>query len=134
MATIETVEGIGPASAEKLEQAGIKTTEALLEQGAQPQGRKAIAEKSGLSEKQILNWVNKCDLMRIKGVGEEYSDLLEASGVDSVPELAQRRADNLTKKMEEVNAQKNLCRTTPSETVVEAWVEQAKLMERAVFH
>ena len=134
MATIETVEGIGPASAEKLEQAGIKTTEALLEQGAQPQGRKTIAEKSGLSEKQILDWVNKCDLMRIKGVGEEYSDLLEASGVDSVPELAQRRADNLTKKMEEVNAQKNLCRTTPSETVVEGWVEQAKLMERAVFH
>jgi predicted flap endonuclease-1-like 5' DNA nuclease len=134
MATLETVEGIGPTYAEKLERAGVFNTEELLEQGAKPDGRKAMAEKSGISEKQLLNFINKVDLMRIKGVGEEFSDLLEASGVDSVPELAQRRADNLTKKMEEVNAEKNLCRATPSESVVEGWIEQAKTMERAVFH
>ena len=87
-----------------------------------------------LVEKQILSWVNKCDLMRIKGVGEEYSDLLEASGVDTVVELNTRRADNLTKKMEEVNAQKKLCHATPTEKTVEGWIEQAKTMERAVFY
>lgn len=134
MATIETVEGIGEVYAQKLAEAGIGSTDLLLKEGAKPAGRKALAEKTGISEKLILAWVNKCDLMRIKGVGEEYSDLLEASGVDTVIELATRRADNLTKKMEEVNAEKKLCRSTPAESIVQDWVEQAKSMERAVFY
>ena len=95
MAKLESVEGIGNFYAGKLRTAGIGTTEALLEAGATPAGRKALAEDAGVSEKLILEWVNHVDLFRIKGVAEEYADLLEEAGVDTVPELAQRRPDNL---------------------------------------
>jgi predicted flap endonuclease-1-like 5' DNA nuclease len=95
MAKLTKVEGIGEIYAEKLQEAGIRTTQALLEKGASPQGRREIAEKTDISGTLILRWVNRVDLFRIKGVGEEYSDLLEAAGVDTVPELAQRNPENL---------------------------------------
>ena len=126
---IDEIEGIGPAYASKLQAAGVKTTDDLLEAAAAPAGRKDLAEKTGLSTKQILKWANMADLMRIKGVGEEYSELLEAAGVDTVKELKMRRADNLTVKMAEVNEAKKLVRQTPSQTVVEKWIEQAKTLE-----
>lgn len=134
MANIKDIEGIGPAYGEKLEAAGVKTDSALLKQGASKKGRQELAEKTGISETHILNWVNRADLARIKGIGSEYADLLEASGVDSVPELGQRNAANLHAKMTEVNEEKNLVRSLPSESMVEGWVEQAKGLDRVVTH
>ena len=134
MANIKDIEGIGPAYGEKLEAAGIKTDSGLLEKGASKKGREEIAESTGISEKLILEWVNRADLARIKGIGSEYADLLEASGVDSVPELAQRNAINLHAKMAEVNEEKSLVRALPSENMVEDWVEQAKTLGRVVTH
>lgn len=131
---IEEIEGIGPAYAEKLATADVKTVEALLEAGGKPAGRKALEDKTGVSGALILRWVNMADLFRIKGVGEEYSDLLEAAGVDSVPELAQRNADNLHAKMLEVNEAKKLVRSTPGAKQVADWVDQAKALPRAVHH
>lgn len=131
---IEELEGVGPAYAEKLAAAGVTTVERLLEAGAKPEGRKALEEASGLSGKLILRWVNMADLFRIKGVGEEYADLLEAAGVDTVPELAQRNAANLHAKMAEVNAAKALVRALPGESQVASWVEQAKALPRAVHY
>jgi len=134
MAKIDTIEGIGPALSEKLSAAGIETCEALLEAGASKKGRSDIAEKSGMSEGQILKFVNAADLMRIKGVGGEYAELLECSGVDTVPELAQRNAANLTAKMAEVNEEKKLVRALPAESQVEAWIDQAKSLPRTISH
>ncbi len=134
MANIEDIEGIGPAYAEKLREAGVKTEEALLEQGASKKGREGLAEATGISEKLILGWVNRADLSRIKGIGSEYADLLEAAGVDTVPELATRNAANLTAKMAEVNEAKNLVRALPTEAKVTDWVEQAKGLDRVVTH
>lgn len=134
MANIKDIEGIGPAYGAKLEAAGVQTDNALLEQGASKKGRGEIAEKTGISETMILNWVNRADLARIKGIGSEYADLLEESGVDSVPELAQRNAANLHAKMTEVNDAKSLVRSMPSESQVEGWVEQAKGLDRVVTH
>ncbi|MGD8902781.1 MAG: DUF4332 domain-containing protein, partial [Anaerolineae bacterium] len=104
MARIIDIEGIGPVYAEKLAAAGITTIEGLLKAGASPKGREALEEETGIGHKLILEWVNLADLFRIKGVGEEYSDLLEEAGVDTVPELAQRNAENLYAKLQEVNA------------------------------
>jgi predicted flap endonuclease-1-like 5' DNA nuclease len=132
MAKIITVEGIGDVYAQKLMGAGIDTTEALLEKGATPQGRKELAEKTGIGAKSILEWVNRVDLLRIKGVGEEYSDLLEAVGVDTVPELAQRNAENLHAKMREVNEEKELVRRLPTLSQVGDWIEQAKALPRVI--
>lgn len=132
MARIADIEGIGPAYAEKLAGCGIKTTDKLLEMGAKPKGRKEIAAKSGLKEKQILGWVNRADLSRIKGVGSEYADLLECAGVDTVPELKNRSAANLHAKMTEVNEQKKLVRKLPTANQVSDWVSQAKKLKRAV--
>ena len=123
---IKDIEGIGAVFAEKLIAVGVRTTGALLEQAKDPKGRKALAATSGLEESKILKWANMADLMRIKGVAEEYSDLLEAAGVDTVKELKTRRADNLTAKMVEINAAKKLVRQLPSEKIVEDWIEQAK--------
>lgn len=132
MASITSIEGIGPATKEKLAEAGIKTTEKLLELGASKKGRKEIAATTGVDEKRILRFVNMADLFRIKGVGEEYADLLEAAGVDTVKELRNRNAANLHAKMEEVNAEKKLVRQTPGAKSVENWVEFAKTLEPAV--
>ena len=129
---IEDLEGIGPAIGEKLRKAGVINTDKLLENSKTPKQRKKLAEDSGLTEKQILKFANMVDLYRIKGIGSEFSELLEASGVDTVPELAQRSAENLTKKMEEVNAEKKLCRRTPSLKEVTDWVDQAKKLPRAL--
>ncbi|HEV7285927.1 MULTISPECIES: DUF4332 domain-containing protein [Kaistia] len=123
---IKDIEGIGAVFAEKLIAAGVRTTGALLEQAKDPKGRKALAATSGLGEDKILKWANMADLMRIKGVAEEYSELLEAAGVDTVKELKTRRADNLAAKMAEINATKKLVRQLPSEKIVETWIEQAK--------
>lgn len=124
--TITDIEGIGPVLGKKLQDAGIKTTDALLKRASSPKGRKEVAGETGIDEKQVLKFANMADLMRIKGVGEEYSELLEAAGVDTVKELRNRRPDNLTAKMAEVNATKKLVRSLPSEKVVEGWVAQAK--------
>lgn len=130
MAKLIDVEGIGEVYAQKLIAAGFETTDEFLKVGATPKGREEIAEKSGISGKLILRWANNIDLFRIKGIGSEYADLLEASGVDTVPELAQRNAHNLHEKIVAVNAEKNLVRALPSESQVSDWVEQAKLLPR----
>lgn len=132
MAKLTEVEGIGAVYAGKLGDAGVATTAALLEKGASPQGRKALAEATGISGKLILEFVNHVDLFRINGVGEEYADLLEEAGVDTVPELAQRNAENLLKKMAEVNAEKKLVRRLPTPSQVEDWVAQAKALPRVI--
>jgi predicted flap endonuclease-1-like 5' DNA nuclease len=108
--------------------------ETLLEQGGAPKGRAALAEKTGISEKLILRWVNHADLIRLKGVGPQYAELLEAAGVDTVKELRNRNAANLTTKLVEINEAKNIAGTTPSAKQVEGWIEEAKTLEPKVSH
>ena len=132
MKKLTEIEGIGASYAEKLQGAGIVSIEDLLEKGLSPKGRKEVAEKAGVSDKLLLRWVNMADLFRIKGVGEEYADLLEAAGVDTVPELGQRNSENLHKKLEEVNEAKKLVRRVPNIKEVTEWVEQAKTLPRKV--
>ncbi len=131
---IEDIEGIGPAYGEKLRAAGITDTDGLLETCKTKKGRDAIAEKTGLSGKLILGWTNMADLCRIKGVGPEYAELLEASGVDTVKELRNRNAVNLAVKMAEINAEKNLTRKVPSEKEVTGWIGQAGDLPPAIEH
>ncbi len=120
------IEGVGAVYAEKLKTAGITTTEGLLERAKSPKLRKELAAATGIDETRILKWANMADLRRIKGVGEEYSELLEAAGVDTVKELKARVPANLTKAMAEANAKRKLVRALPTESMVEKWVAQAK--------
>lgn len=132
MAKIVEIEGIGATQAKKLAAAGITTTEKLLEQCKSPKSRKQLADSAGISEKLVLKWTNRADLFRIKGVAEEYADLLEAAGVDTVPELGKRNAANLRAQLSEVNAKKKLTRQLPSEKQVANWIAQAKELPRAI--
>ena len=132
MAKITEIEGIGPANAKSLHKAGIKTVESLLKSGCTKNGRKELCGASGIDEKKILKWVNMADLFRVKGVGQEYSELLEAAGVDTVKELRNRKAGNLYKSMEEVNAKKKLVRSLPGEKKVESWIKHAKTLSPMV--
>ncbi len=132
MTAIIDIEGIGETYAPKLKAVGINTTEALLDRCANPKGRKELAEATDISPKLILKWANRADLMRIKGVGTQYSDLLEAAGVDTVPELAQRNAQNLYQAMVDTNEDKKLVRQTPTANQVKEWVKQAKELPRAL--
>jgi predicted flap endonuclease-1-like 5' DNA nuclease len=134
MAKLEIIEGIGPIYAGKLRAAGVRSVEALLRAGATPEGRKELEEKAGIGHEYILDWVNRADAMRVRGVGEEYSDLLEKAGVDTVVELAQRNPDHLHQKIIRVNEEKELVRRPPTRNMVARWVEQAKTMDRAVFY
>ena len=132
MAQIEDIEGIGPQYAEKLRAAGIASVEKLLETGATDKGRDELATQTGISSKLILTWVNHADLFRIKGVAGQFSELLEAAGVDTVPELAQRNAENLQATLAKTNDEKNLAKTTPSLTQVTSWIAEAKTLPRVV--
>src|SRR5512140_3071229 len=128
------IQGIGPAYADKLTKVGIRSTEVLLEEGCSPEGRKRIAETTGISHELILKWVNMADLYRIHGIGSQYAELLEAAGVDTVPELAQRVPANLCEKMAEVNGQKKLVRHLPALGQVESWVTQARELPRKIHY
>jgi predicted flap endonuclease-1-like 5' DNA nuclease len=132
MVSIISIEGIGDVFAKALKGAGINTTEKLLEAGSTPKLRKDLAQQGGISETLVLKWVNRADLFRVKGIGEEYSDLLEAAGVDTVPELAQRNPGNLYEALETTNAQKKLVRQLPTRVQVESWVDQAKALPRVI--
>ncbi len=134
MPKIEDIEGIGPVYAKKLTEAGVTTVAQLLKVGAGAKGREELAEKAGVDRKLILEWVNHADLYRIKGVGQEYSDLLEEAGVDTVVELATRNPENLYAKIQEVNKAKKLVRRPPSAKMVADWVMQAKELPRVVTH
>jgi predicted flap endonuclease-1-like 5' DNA nuclease len=134
MAKIETIEGIGEQYAEKLSAVGIATVESLLEKGATAKGRDELAEQTGISSKLILRWVNHADLFRIKGVAGQYSELLEAAGVDTVPELAQRNAANLQQALLATNEEKKLAKTTPSLAQVTDWIAEAKTLPRIIQH
>jgi len=126
---ITEIEGIGPARAATLETAGIKTTDQLLDLCADAKGRTTVAETTGISTTQLFKWAYMADLMRISGVGQEYSELLEAAGVDAVKERRTRCADNLTAKMADVNAEKTLVRSAPTEAAVTRWIELATTLE-----
>ncbi|CAN5447941.1 MAG: DUF4332 domain-containing protein [Acidimicrobiia bacterium] len=134
MPSIDAIEGIGHTYATKLRKARVRTTEALLKNGATRRGRAQLAELTGLSEQRILEWVNRADLFRVKGVGEEYSDLLESAGVDTVKELRRRNPANLLAAMIEINTAKRLVRRLPTESMVARWVEHAKTLEPMVKH
>ena len=134
MTKLSDVEGIGPKYAETLKGCDVATQEQLLAKGGTKAGRAAIVKDSGISSKLILKWINRADLARVKGIGGEYADLLECAGVDTVPELAQRNAANLHAKMAEVNEEKKLVRSMPSDSQVAKWVEQAKGMDRAIHY
>ena len=134
MASIDTIEGISHKQATSLRKARIRTVEALLKKGATRKGRREIAATTNQSEKLILEWVNRADLMRVRGVGEEYSDLLEAAGVDTVKELRRRNPGNLLASMVEVNTKQRLVRRLPTEAMVERWVEHAGDLEVVIQH
>lgn len=130
---ISDIEGIGPVFAEKLSAAGVRTVEGLLEMGGMRKGRQALADASGIAAAQILGWVNRADLYRIKGVGSEFSDLLEKAGIDTVAELAKRNAANLSAAMVKlVGSGTNIVRRIPNETQIAGWIDQAKALPRAV--
>ena len=132
---IEDVEGIGSTQGSSLRAAGVATTEALLERGATASGRAELAAATRISPKLILEWVNHADLMRIDGVGSEYSDLLEAAGVDSPAELAQRNAANLAQTFQELDAARpDWIRSVPSVATVEGWIAEAKTLPKVVTH
>ena len=132
MSKLIDIEGIGQTYEVKLKAAGIGSIETLLKAGATPKSRKELAEKSGINASLILEWVNHADLFRIKGVGSEYSDVLEEAGVDTVIELSKRKPENLLEKIIEVNQAKKLVRRPPSLSMVTSWVEQAKNLPRAI--
>ena len=123
---ITDIDGIEPEIAVRLKSVGIRTTGKLLEAAKSPKGRRVLAEKTGFDEKKILCWANLADKMRIKGIGEEYAELLQAAGVDTVKELKYRNPCNLAKALAAANCRRKLVRLLPSEKAVVRWIEHAK--------
>ncbi len=132
MATISDIEGIGAAYATKLRKAGVRSTNELLKAAGTKKGRVELAKETGFTAKTILEWVNRADLFRVKGIGAQYSDLLEAVGVDTVMELAKRKPETLHEAILKVNAKKNLVNQVPGLSNVKGWVKSAKSLKRAV--
>lgn len=134
MYNIEEIEGIGATYGEKLKAAQINNTDDLLKHCCDKKGRSSIAESTGISESHLLKWANMADLMRVKGVGRQFAELLEASGVDTIKELRHRNAENLAEAMGRVNSEKNLAKSSPAESQVSEWIEQAKGIDPTITH
>jgi predicted flap endonuclease-1-like 5' DNA nuclease len=132
MAKIVEIEGIGPTNADKLREAGVRSTDTLLRRGGNAKGRKELAAATNIDESKLLEWVNHADLFRVRGIGSEYSDLLEAAGVDTVPELRQRNAQALYETLVKTNEAKKLVRRIPTPGQVAEWVKQAKSLPRVI--
>jgi predicted flap endonuclease-1-like 5' DNA nuclease len=132
MTNLSEIEGVGDTYATQLEAIGITSIEALLESGSTRSGRISIVEKTGISKKRLLNWVNRADLARINGVSTQYADLLEVAGVDTVVELALRSPENLTKAMADINDEKSLVRKVPGLSQVQDWILQAAELPRVI--
>jgi len=131
---IDEIEGIGPAYRAKLEEAGVGNTDDLLEKAGSKSGRKALAEVTGIDEKRILSWVNLADLMRVKGIGKQFAEILHAAGVDTIKELRTRNATNLAAAVAEANEGNKLAKATPSESQIAGFIAAAKEIEPAVTH
>jgi predicted flap endonuclease-1-like 5' DNA nuclease len=129
---IDVIEGIGAVHAAKLSRAGVTHVRHLLQRAATAGGREQHARETGLSPAQLLEWLNHIDLMRIRGVGAEYSDLLEAAGVDSPVELAQHSPAHLATLLAQTNADHPLVRRVPSEKVLAAWISEARTLPRLI--
>jgi predicted RecB family nuclease len=134
MARISQIEGLGKSQMSSLRDNGVRTTDDLLRMAADTNSRQQLARRARVSEEQLLEWTNRADLMRIRGIGREYSDLLEAAGVDTVRELANRVPNNLYRTLSEVNRQKHLTRRSPASTEVERWVTEAKRLPVMISH
>jgi predicted flap endonuclease-1-like 5' DNA nuclease len=132
MPSIDAIEGVGIRNLAKLRRARCRTTEALLKKGATRKDRTALAAETGLSTSDLRDWVNRADLMRIKGIGTEYSDLLEEAGVDTIKALRRRNSVNLMNAMENINAKKRSVRRLPTQAMVAAWVDAARTLEPVV--
>jgi predicted flap endonuclease-1-like 5' DNA nuclease len=131
---VKEIEGIGAIYADKLRAQGIVTVRALLEMSSSRKSREKLAERIGVSDTKILEWANRADLMRIKGIGGQYSDLLEYAGVDSPRELSSRRAENLAAKLNEINKEKKLVKRIPNLAQVQAWIDAAKALDVVISH
>ncbi len=131
---IEDIEGIGPVYRDRLREVGIDTTGQLLEACCTAEGRKKIGKMCGIGEKQLLNWTNMADLMRVSGIGRQFAELLEASGVDTIKELRTRNPENLAEKLKQVNAEKRLSRTSPGVPMTTRWIEQASRTQPKISH
>lgn len=134
MASIAAIESMDQRDATKLRKAGVRTTDALLKTAATRTGRRRLAKQADLSESDILSWVNRADLMRIKGVGSEYADLMEAAGVDTIRELRRRNPERLLTAMADMNVRRRLIRRLPTNGMVAGWIEAAKEIEPLVTH
>ncbi len=132
MSNMDEIEGIGEAYAVRLRAAGVRTTHGLLARCRTPQGRKELAEVTGFSERTILEWVNRADMFRVRGIGSQYSDLLEAAGVDTARELAGRNPEVLLETLAKVNGEKNKVNKLPGLRQVKLWIETAKTLPRGV--
>lgn len=123
------IEGVGDVYAEKLTAVGIVKVDDLLQKCATPKGRAELAEQTGISDKLILRWTNHADLFRIKGVGPQFAELLEAAGVDTVKEFRHRVAENLQPKLAELNEERHICGRVPAVVEVQKMIDLAKELE-----
>lgn len=129
---LEAIEGIGSVSAAELRYGGVGSVDALLKTGATRYGRVEVAKATGLSETQILEWVKRADLSRVKGVGVQYAGLLEQSGVHTVRDLARRNSKQLYAILQETNERCHIVRKLPTESQVKGWIRYAKSLKKVV--
>ena len=134
MAKLTQIEGIGAKYYQLLESIGIEDQYQLLQTCGERGGRERVAKETGISGKLILKWTNQADLARVNGIGEEYAELLERSGVDTVPELAQRNPESLLTMLQETNERLSLVRHVPGLPQVVSWIAQAKNLPRVIYY
>ena len=129
---IEAIEGIGPGFGGKLRADGIDTTEKLLEACSTDAGIAKVCACVDLDENTVRNWATMADLMRIKGLGGQWAELMWRSGISSVQDLASQEVAPLRLRFREVNDAEHRVAELPGENRVTSFIDQAKSLDPVI--
>ena len=132
MASISAIRAIGHRDATRLRKARVRTTDALLQQAATRKGRADVSARTNIPTANLLAWAQQADLMRIKGIGSEYADLLGGTGVDTIKVLRRRNASNLMAAMTQVNTKRRLVQRLPTVEMIQGWIDTSVGIEPLV--
>lgn len=132
MARVDQVAGVDHKQATKLRKAGVRTSNGLIDKASTRRGRSELSKATGLNPRDLQAWVQHADLLRVRGVGAEYAELLVAAGVDTVRDLRRRNPTALLAKMIGLNGSRKIVSRLPTESMVESWIESAGELEPSI--
>jgi hypothetical protein len=105
----------------ELPKVGATSLDDLLSRTKEKWERDELALRLLVSKEELIHWVEKAQLVRLKGLGVENLRLLEGAGVHSVSDLATEDTERLHQRMEEIYQGRRI----PKKSKIRIWIKEA---------